>query len=175
MPLLIGAMVLSLTGCPDEMEPVGIVETEYEYLTQLRMVHLEAMESSREISGITRRVELRDLAEDLLRTLEGEVERIESRLRELHPDQPMEVTYHPMMRPLEELDPHEADVVFLEDMVAHHQHAIDLSRDLLRPEVQSRPEVEAMAQEIVDEWGEEIQRLQTPLREWRGIVIPEGP
>jgi len=110
MPLLMGAMVLTLTGCPDEMEPVGIVETEYEYLTQLRMLHLEAMESSREVSGITRRVELRDLA-----------------------------------------------------------------GDLLRPEVESRPEVEAMAQEIVDEWGEEIQRLQTPLREWRGIVIPEGP
>lgn len=58
----------------------------------------------------------------------------------------------------------ELDKVFLEDMIVHHEGAVDMAK-LLQKETK-RPELQKMAKDIVDVQTKEISMMQTWLKEW---------
>lgn len=58
------------------------------------------------------------------------------------------------------------DEAFLENMIVHHQSAIDMSEVLL--ESTKRPELQQLAREIINAQTKEIQMMQDWLKTWYG-------
>lgn len=58
------------------------------------------------------------------------------------------------------------DKRFLEAMIAHHQGAIDMANKIIVPT--SRPEIHNLAKNIIMTQSEEINKMQTWLKEWYG-------
>lgn len=60
----------------------------------------------------------------------------------------------------------ELDRIFLEDMIVHHQGAVDMA--VILAEKTQRPELKAFAQDIIDVQDEEITMMNEWLNEWFG-------
>lgn len=58
----------------------------------------------------------------------------------------------------------ELDRIFLEDMIVHHQGAVDMAI-IIRDKTQ-RPELKAFAQEIIDVQDQEITMMKSWLAQW---------
>lgn len=56
------------------------------------------------------------------------------------------------------------DQIFLEDMIVHHQGAVDMAK-ILQAGTQ-RPELQKMAQDIITVQTKEIEMMKTWLRDW---------
>lgn len=128
--------------------------------------HQEAVDSANELLAITERPEVRALGEDIVRVQTEEIEQLEAWLAEWYPEQPPYDAYVPMMRGLAGLAPADADVTFVEDMIAHHEMAIAMAAAYLALPEPRRAEVEAVAQAIVDTQGDEIAMMHEWLEEW---------
>jgi uncharacterized protein (DUF305 family) len=68
--------------------------------------------------------------------------------------------------------PNDADVTFAQNMIPHHQQAIDMAK--LVDTHTERPELRQLANSIVTSQGQEITQLQGWLRSWGKPVTPEG-
>lgn len=62
----------------------------------------------------------------------------------------------------------ELDKVFLEDMIVHHEGAVDMAKELQKGT--KRPELQKMAKDIIDVQTNEISMMKAWLRDWFGIV-----
>lgn len=62
----------------------------------------------------------------------------------------------------------ELDKVFLEDMIVHHEGAVDMAKELQRGT--KRPELQKMAEDIIDVQTGEINMMKSWLKEWFGIT-----
>ena len=58
----------------------------------------------------------------------------------------------------------ELDRIFLEDMIVHHQGAVDMA--IIIKENTERPELKTFAQEIIDVQDQEINMMKSWLAEW---------
>lgn len=58
----------------------------------------------------------------------------------------------------------ELDKIFLEDMIVHHQGAVDMAKELQKST--KRPELQKMAKGIIDAQTTEIDMMKTWLAEW---------
>jgi uncharacterized protein (DUF305 family) len=68
--------------------------------------------------------------------------------------------------------PNDADVTFTQNMIPHHQQAIDMAK--LVDTHTERPELRQLADSIVTTQGQEITQLQGWLRSWGKPATPEG-
>jgi uncharacterized protein (DUF305 family) len=68
--------------------------------------------------------------------------------------------------------PNDADVTFAQNMIPHHQQAIDMA-ELVDTHTE-RSELRQLANSIVTSQGQEITQLQGWLRSWDKPVTPEG-
>lgn len=62
----------------------------------------------------------------------------------------------------------ELDKVFLEDMIVHHEGAVDMAKELQKGT--KRPELQKMAKDIIDVQTGEIAMMEKWLKEWFGIT-----
>lgn len=62
----------------------------------------------------------------------------------------------------------ELDKVFLEDMIVHHEGAVDMAKELQKGT--NRPELQKMAKDIIDVQTGEITMMENWLKEWFGIT-----
>lgn len=62
----------------------------------------------------------------------------------------------------------ELDRVFLEDMIVHHQGAVDMSNELLKRT--TRPEMIKFANDIISAQTQEIEMQKMWLKDWFGVV-----
>lgn len=62
----------------------------------------------------------------------------------------------------------ELDRVFLEDMIVHHQGAVDMAKELQKGT--KRPELQKMAKDIIDVQTKEITMMKNWLRDWFGVA-----
>lgn len=60
----------------------------------------------------------------------------------------------------------ELERVFLEDMIIHHEGAVDMARELQKGT--NRPELQKMAKDIIDVQTSEINMMKGWLRDWFG-------
>lgn len=58
----------------------------------------------------------------------------------------------------------ELDMIFLEDMIVHHQGAVDMA--MIIKEKTQRPELQSFAQEIIDVQDQEINMMNNWLENW---------
>jgi uncharacterized protein (DUF305 family) len=68
--------------------------------------------------------------------------------------------------------PNDADVTFAQNMIPHHQQAIDMAK--LVDSHTDRPELRQLAGSIITAQGQEITQLQSWLRSWDKPATPEG-
>jgi uncharacterized protein (DUF305 family) len=73
---------------------------------------------------------------------------------------------------LRDASPEEADVLFLQLMIPHHQAALQMTDAILSRS--NRPDVESLAKAIYASQQSEIQNMQEMLQD-RGASLPEAP
>ncbi len=149
------------------------VRSELEFIGGMAAHHQEAVESARVVLEKTERPQLREFAAGVIEVQQREIETLRGWLGAWYPDAP-DAPYTPMMRALPDATPDESDRAFLEDMVVHHEGAIDMSRRFLTGKFEKRPETEALAREIIDAQATEINTLRGWLRSWYNAALSAG-
>jgi uncharacterized protein (DUF305 family) len=150
------------------MDDMGMtVDSEEAFITGMIPHHREAVESARAVLETTQRLEVRELAQDVIETQTQEIATLESWLTQWYPDA-AEANYAPMMTDPAGLSPDEADRTFLEGMIVHHQGAIDMARSYLDADFEKQAEVVRMAEAIVTVQDGEVEQMQGWLNEWYG-------
>jgi len=141
------------------------VASEAEFIAAMIPHHQEAIDSAAALLAITEREEVRELAEGIVEAQAGEIAMLEGWLAQWYPEQAL-IDYEPMMRPFVGLRPAEADQVLVADMIRHHEGAIAMAESYLRLRGAKRPEVVALAEEIIRTQRAEIAVLQLLLQMW---------
>ena len=147
------------------------VRSEATFIAAMIAHHEEAVTSAEAILALTERDEVRSLAADVVAAQTAEIEQMRGWLAAWYPEQGP-VRYEPMMRPFTGLRPAEADQVFVADMIHHHEGAIEMAEAYLALRGSKRPEVEALADEVIRVQRAEIAALQLLLRMW-GVAEPD--
>lgn len=145
------------------------VTSEAGFLAAMIPHHQEAVDVAREVRDLGQRPEVRALAAEIVATQAEEVAQLRAWLAAWHPDEPP-APYVPMMRRLEGLTPPAVDVVFVFDMISHHEVAVAMAEEALALRPAPRAEVAELARAIARVQGEEIARLQAWIDAW----WPEG-
>jgi uncharacterized protein (DUF305 family) len=68
--------------------------------------------------------------------------------------------------------PNDADVTFTQNMIPHHQQAIEMAK--LVDAHTTRPELRTLAEDITTSQGQEVSLMQGWLRSWGKPATPEG-
>ncbi|QRN81273.1 MAG: DUF305 domain-containing protein [Nocardiopsis sp. BM-2018] len=147
------------------------VRSEAAFLAAMIPHHEEAVTSAEAILALTERDEVRALALDIVEVQAEEIAQLRAWLETWYPRQGA-APYEPMMRPFTGLRPHEADEVFVADMIHHHEGAIEMAEAYLALRGPRRPEVEALADDVIRVQRAEIAALQVMLRMW-GAAEPD--
>jgi uncharacterized protein (DUF305 family) len=153
--------------------PAPAIRSEAGFIAAMVAHHQEAVDVAREVVERGGRQEVRDLAAAILVQQEAEIDRLRAWWTAWHPDQPP-ADDQPMMRRLEGLTPAEVDLVFVGDMIHHHEMAVAMAEDLLA-HGGARPEVEALARDVVRVQGEEIETLRGWLDAWSAPQPAHAP
>ena len=136
--------------------------------------HQEAVDVASEAAERGARDEVRALAAAIVVEQRTEIDRLRAWWAAWHPDEPP-AAYAPMMRRLVGLTPTEVDIVFVTDMVHHHEMAVAMAEELLARGEGARPEVEALARDVIHAQGEEIATLRGWLEAWGAPPPPHVP
>lgn len=142
----------------DETHQVSI-KSERDFLAHMIVHHEEAVVAAQSLldSGITDPV-LVELAESIVRDQASEVAQMRSWYEEWFGAAFVPGEYHAMMRPQNGLTPAEQKRVFLEDMIVHHEAALEATRQLLL--ITDRPELTILAGDIISSQAAEIALMQ---------------
>jgi uncharacterized protein (DUF305 family) len=132
--------------------------------------HQEAVDVARVVLERGERAEVRALARDIVATQEDEIAALRGWLAAWYPGAPP-APYDPMMRALTGLMPSEVDLVFVTDMIRHHEMAVAMAEEALALDPAPRPEVAALAREVARVQAEEITTLRGWLEDW-GAPVP---
>jgi len=152
--------------------PHAPVTSEADFIAGMIPHHQEAVDVAREVVDRGERAEVRALARDIVATQADEIATLRAWLTAWHPDAPP-APYAPMMRALTGLAPSEIDVVFVTDMVRHHEMALAMAEAALALDPAPRPEIAALAREVARVQAEEITTLRGWLEDW-GAPVPAG-
>jgi len=158
-------------GCPGMGGGMGMmhsmqVQNEFDFLTQMIPHHEEAITTAKLLKAGTNRPEMRKFADDIIRVQSAEIQQMQSWLNQWYPNQDTKVTYHPMMRDLNNLKGDALDRAFLSDMQMHHMGAVMMSNQLLGKNLAKHNEVKKLAQQISISQRQEINQMQAWLRTW---------
>jgi uncharacterized protein (DUF305 family)/flagellar basal body-associated protein FliL len=142
------------------------IENEHDFLVHMIPHHEEAVATAVYLRDNTEREEMRDFAEDIIRTQTAEIEQMTLYLETWYPDQNHHVDYQPMMRDLEGLRGDALDRAFLEDMIPHHMTAVMMSQQLLARNLAEDEEVALLAGRIRNSQRDEIHMMMNWLANW---------
>lgn len=155
-------------------------EADVEFLQAMIPHHQQAVEMAQLVEPATDRVELVELAGDVISTQSAEVELMTSLLEDVGEDVPdadmsgMDHGDEPMMggmmsdgqmEAMRDADGVEFDRVWAESMIAHHRGAIEAAESVL--EGGADAEVRALAEAVIEAQTAEIEQLTAWLDEWR--------
>ena len=149
------------------------VTSEADFIAGMIPHHQEAVDVAREVLELGQRGEVRELAAAIVATQQDEIDQLTAWLAAWYPAAPA-ASYTPMMRALTGLTPDEVDLVFVSDMIQHHEMAIAMAEATLALDPAPRPEVAALARDVVRVQAEEIATLRGWLAAW-GAPAPASP
>ncbi len=168
-PVMSGGMMDGdrMMGSLDEEQPFDL-----QFIDQMIMHHQGAIMSSEHMIADSERPELRQLAESIQESQSEQIEQMrawreewygdaERTLGMMDPAHMEETLGDGMMEGMMGGDM--ADVMFPRMMIPHHQLAIDMSEEAL--EEAEHPELEELAQKIIDEQSAEIELMRGYLEE----------
>lgn len=139
--------------------PAHAVTTEAGFIVAMVAHHQEAIDVALEVVERGERAEVRALAAAIAVERTAEIDRLRAWWTAWHADEPPAASA-PTMRRLEGLTPAEVDLVFVTDMVHHHEMAAAMAEELLARGEGVRPEVETLARDVVRLHGEQVATLR---------------
>jgi uncharacterized protein (DUF305 family) len=137
-------------------EHIMVITSEREYLEHMIPHHEEAIASAQKIAEVGGTLRpIRDLSKKIIDSQNSEISKMKEWYQTWY-EIPYENTavYSPMMRDLSELTGVEADKIFLEDMILHHEAAVKASETVLR--LSTRKETAEFANSIIATQNEEV-------------------
>ncbi len=140
--------------------------SEASFLSRLIAHRQEALERAQEILHLTEREEVRDLAAMVLRDHGPEIGLLEAWLSEVQGEPTATESHEPVMRRFVGLRAHEADQVFVADMIHHHETVAALAESYLALRRPKRPEVVAHAEGSMHAQLAETPVLRLMLQMW---------
>ena len=142
------------------------VDSEFDFLAGMIPHHQEAIDTAEIVLERSERPEMHDFAREIIEAQQREIEQMTTWLEAWYPEEDHSVDYQPMMRPLEPHSGDDLDRIFLEDMIVHHQMAVDMVEQLFAKNLVVHEEVAELAEAIRSEQDQEISLMQTWLAEW---------
>lgn len=138
--------------------------------------HQDAIDMAEVALGNAEHREVKELAEDILSAQEAEIERLKAIKRKEYgtSEVPAEMSAEEMEAMGMTMDPEELaeqdpfDEAFIDNMIPHHESAIDMANAALKDS--ENPEIRQIARAIVDAQEREIELM----RGWRNEWYPEG-
>jgi len=136
-----------------------VLNDEKDFLLAMIPHHLEAIETSQIIAELTDDPEIKEFALGVISVQAKEVEQMEHWLQDWYGVEfSNNSIYLPMMGDLSEGGDKELEQQYLEDMIDHHNGAIEMARRLAA--INSRAETKEMAEAIISVQSEEVVMLQ---------------
>jgi len=143
------------------------INSEYDFLVHMIPHHEEAVYTAGILKENTKREEMENFADEIIRTQSEEIEMMTTWLETWYPEKKHDIDYQPMMRNLQNLEGEELDRIFLEDMIIHHMEAVMISQQLLSRGLAEHEEVDALARNIRKNQREEIIMMRNWLDLWK--------
>ncbi len=163
--LLLGLLYTIVTtrgdhGAEHQGHQMVTIKSEREFIEHMIPHHEEAVSSASELlSGEVRLRPVRELAENIVSGQSTEIEMMKGWYRDWYKiDYQSAGNYSPMMRSLSGLASPEREKQFLEDMIKHHEMAVDTANQVLRLSIND--ETKQMAEAIVLTQTEEIRLMK---------------
>ena len=148
--------------------PGAVVDSEFDYLTEMIAHHEEAVTAAQGLAG-SNRPQLRAFGAEIVVTQSAQIDQMRAWLTQWYPGRSTEVDYRPMLRDLSGLSGDRLDRAFLEDMIGHHMAAVMMSQQLLLRGLADHDQVNELARTIRDEQHIEIFQMQRWLADWFGV------
>lgn len=146
----------------DEMS----ISTEEEFIRMMIPHHQEAVDTSSRLAAITQNPELKDLTTAIVQGQTKEIAMMEGRLTQRYPNGHLHMPYMPMMRDTSTISAITTiEKMWLEDMIGHHQGAVDMAQSVLT--LNPRPEVAQFAQAVIDLQSSEIAQMKKMLKQYK--------
>ena len=142
------------------------IESEHDFLVHMIAHHQEAVASATILKEKTDRNEMKNFADDIIKTQTAEIEQMKIWLEIWYPNQDHQVNYQPMMRDLTGLQGDALDQAFLQDMIFHHMDAVMMSQQLITSGYGDHQEIIPFAETIRDTQRNEIHMMRNWLAEW---------
>jgi uncharacterized protein (DUF305 family) len=147
-------------GIDPGVEHVVVIKTEREFLEHMIPHFEEAVGISNELlSGEVRLRPVRELAKDIVSIQSEETEMMKGRYKNWYQtDYQNGGDYKPMMRSLSGLASPQREKMYLEDMIKHHELAIELAKQVLRLGIND--ETKELAERILIKHVEEVRVMK---------------
>lgn len=188
------AMMPDMAGCEkfistwSQNEPVwhtmnhaDMVNSEFDFIYLMIPHHQEAVDTAKSLNSITQNPELKTLTQNIINGQSQEVSMMKWWLQKFYPDTVYEgMWYMPMMRDTRSISAITTiEKIWIEDMIEHHQWAIDMANKVLTLMKQQDPliklsaegnahreEVRTFAQAVIDAQTKEINQMKMMLQSY---------
>jgi len=134
-----------------------IVTSEEQFIAEMIPHHQEAIDTAQIIVDQSQDPEIIILAQAIVKDQTTEVVMLKSWLKQWYPDSTYVPTYKNMMRPFGKLAGHELEDQFMEDMIMHHEWAIQMAEQVF--DVTQRPEIVQFANNVIATQSDEINQF----------------
>lgn len=186
MPNMAGCEKFASTWSQDDtvwhsMNHADMVNSEFDFIYLMIPHHQEAVDTAKSLNTITQNPELKTLTQNIVNGQSQEISLMKSWLQKFYPDTVYEgMWYMPMMRNTNNInDIKSKEKIWIEDMIGHHQWAVDMANKVLAIMKQQDPliklsaegnahreEVKAFAQAVIDAQSKEITQMKTMLQSY---------
>lgn len=130
------------------------ITSEEQFIAEMIPHHQEAVDTANIVIAKGENVQLRTIAQAIIDWQSKEISMLKGWLGNWYPSSTYKITYQKMMRPLESLKSHDLEDQFMEDMIKHHEWAIQMAKQVL--EISQKPEIVKFANDVINAQSSEI-------------------
>lgn len=147
------------TGTEISHNHADMVNSEVDFVALMIPHHQEAVDSTISLLNVTQNPTLQYLGSNIVTSQQEEIQMMQERLSGIFAGRTYTgIPYMPMMREIRTISSTQtAEKMWLEDMVAHHQGAVDMAKKVLT--LSPRQEIKTFAENIIKVQSDEIKLM----------------
>lgn len=147
------------TGTEISHNHADMVNSEVDFVALMIPHHQEAVDSTISLLNVTQNPTLQYLGNNIVTSQQEEIQMMQERLSGIFAGRTYTgIPYMPMMREIRTISSTQtAEKMWLEDMVAHHQGAVDMAKKVLT--LSPRQEIKTFAENIIKVQSDEIKLM----------------
>lgn len=179
-PLMTTLAMLLLFGALDARAQTTGPDPDLRFIDEMIVHHQGAIDEARAVQQKAKRPEVKQLAIDIIRAQTAEIAQLREWRRAWFPNAPQPAAGDGSMAGMPHgrmphgnmpmgggspgAMPSDPDLAFIEMMIPHHQDAVAMSREILK--TTKRPEIQALARNIIRDQEREIAMMEGWRRSW---------